>query len=102
GWVLAYGVGLLLLQLLVYRYLWSHDDSIVDTRGPEFGSDGSRREAVDDGGSSDAVMGDLPASMYVSGYPDVTPARRLCPYCGVENEPAPMFVFCRNCVQRLG
>ncbi|WP_224448534.1 DUF7577 domain-containing protein [Haloprofundus salilacus] len=104
GWILAYVLGLVVLQLLVYRYLggdggaFAEADSAVARRGGG-GDESADRDVVRDRPGA-ANVGPPMAAARAEALREST-TERVCPHCGVENEPDTTFTFCRNCAQRL-
>lgn len=105
GWIATYAVGLVVLQLLMYRYLARHSEGLSGTAtapGGE-GEEESRPRTRLHAQPSERVMWtdqrgfDLNAGREASGRTTA----RICPYCGVENEPDRAFTRCRNCTGRL-
>lgn len=103
GWILVYVLGLVVLQLLVYRYLGGEGGAFA-----EADSAGARHSSGDDNPEREVVrnrtgpvnVGPPTATATAEAYGRST-TDRLCPHCGVENEPDTTFTFCRNCAQRL-
>ncbi|WP_129112807.1 zinc ribbon domain-containing protein [Halegenticoccus tardaugens] len=117
GWIVVYAVGLAVLQLLVYRYLWNRDEPFAERGRPTSEREASDREPLDDRGRHERARRErirreqadpLGRAMWrapLESPPnagDEPAAVRRCPHCGEENEPDPAFTFCRNCAQRLG
>lgn len=104
GWIVVYAIGLTVLQLIVYRYLLGGDDGVqYETT---FGGDG------DDAAKGDSRVRTAPRGHDAVGVSLLQPVEsadrtsdrpnaRLCPRCGVENEPDRAFDRCWNCVGRL-
>jgi nitrogen fixation-related uncharacterized protein len=102
-WAVIAGVvvALVLVQVAVYRYLWSQRESLVEaesSNGGRASEDGRRRERREplDPTTSGWVAANRDDR---AGEPAGGPRR--CPQCGVENEPESTFTFCRNCAGRL-
>ncbi|SFG63156.1 hypothetical protein SAMN04488063_2655 [Halopelagius inordinatus] len=104
GWIVVYAIGLTVLQLVVYRYLLG-DDEGVQYETP-FGADG------DDASNGESHVRTAPGGRDAVGVPRLQatelrddapdgPTARLCPRCGVENEPDRTFDRCWNCAGRL-
>ncbi|WP_101294171.1 zinc ribbon domain-containing protein [Halegenticoccus soli] len=115
GWIVLYAVGLAVLQLLVYRYLWDRDEPFAEHGRPTSERDGADREVRDERGRRERARGEGPDHFAGTWWGTPTPesrpsfgaggaeaGERRCPHCGAENEPDATFVFCRNCAQRLG
>ncbi|WP_224267928.1 DUF7577 domain-containing protein [Haloprofundus salinisoli] len=105
GWILVYVLGLVVLQLLVYRYLGGEGGAFAeaDSAGARRGSGGdepTEREIVRD--RTGAVNVGPPMSTATAEAFRESTTERVCPHCGVENEPDTTFTFCRSCAQRLG
>jgi hypothetical protein len=105
GWVLINVAALALFQFLVYRYLQRRDEPLLsgDVIGP-------RRDPGDPGdgdGVGDVRYADRRREEFALGFGassaplDHPGNERICPYCGTENEPEPLFTYCRNCVRRF-
>jgi hypothetical protein len=115
-WIVVYAVGLALLQVLVYRYLWQRGGSPAGEAPRRWHDDPrqrpDRRPGTDSGSGSDGQSGgesragaDVRSveSPYSGTLHGATPSdARLCPHCGVENEPDTAFSHCWNCAGRLG
>lgn len=101
GWIAVYAIGLTVLQLVVYRYLLD-DDEGVQYEG-RFGGDGddaeSRARTAPRGRDSVGVPR-LQATESWDREPE-SAGGRVCPRCGVENEPDRTFDRCWNCTSRL-
>lgn len=93
GWIAVYAIGLTVLQLVVYRYLLD---------GGEGGdaSNGESHVRTAPRGSDAVGVPRLHATESRDGASD-GPTARLCPRCGVENEPDRTFDRCWNCAGRL-
>lgn len=99
AWIVLYAVALVVFQVLVYRYLWTHDEPFERTTPatrPNNDSDG-----VDDAGRRDRVQMDASAGMWVDTQSVDVASEGSCPYCGEENESEQAYTFCWNCTGRL-
>ncbi|QCJ45779.1 MULTISPECIES: DUF7577 domain-containing protein [Haloprofundus] len=105
GWILVYVLGLVVLQLLVYRYLggeggaFAEADSAIARRGGS-GDESAEREMAHDRTAAASLSPAMSAATTEAFRKSAT--ERICPHCGVENEADTTFTFCRNCAQRLG
>ncbi|MFC6823947.1 DUF7577 domain-containing protein [Halopelagius fulvigenes] len=101
GWIVVYAIGLTVLQLVVYRYLLSDDEGVTYEGG--FGSDGedaeSRARTAPRG--RDAVGVSRLQATEAWDREQTRSDARVCPRCGVENEPDRTFDRCWNCTSRL-
>lgn len=89
GWVIAYAVVFVLVQLLVYVYYLRRGD----------GADHSvRPAATGDPGQYGRRPSTLPDHDADAGVED----GRRCPNCGARNEAVSTFSYCRNCAESLG
>ncbi|MFC4359521.1 hypothetical protein ACFO0N_16385 [Halobium salinum] len=99
-WTVVFGVvlGLVLLQVAVYRYLGAGREPLVDREPSARSSAGDEdprfREGHDPVDTSTAGLAGVVERPSAAGP-------RHCPHCGVENEPEPGFTFCWNCAGRL-
>lgn len=84
GWLAAYVVGFLLIQLLVFRYV--RGGASLDDAGPEATST-SQLSAVEHA---------TPA-----GDDDSEGDGRYCAHCGTRNASDATFTYCRECLQPL-
>ncbi|CCQ33931.1 hypothetical protein HLRTI_002272 [Halorhabdus tiamatea SARL4B] len=81
GWIVAYVLGFLLFQLLIYWYLGEGKTSLERTT-PETGERGPRQTVE----SRDTD--------HLTGGETVR-----CPHCGAENEFDPSYTYCRECTR---
>jgi hypothetical protein len=102
GWILVYAVGLALLQVLVYRYLWQQGGSLAgeapfssDTRPDE-----SRRPRPRDALPTREADSWLDMHREEEQEPAGSAIRR-CPNCGADNELDQTYTYCWNCVTRI-
>ncbi|WP_338729960.1 hypothetical protein [Haladaptatus sp. DJG-WS-42] len=86
GWVVAYIIGFTIIHLLVYQYLKTSDDSRFEQFSP---SDASGFEAASASADFKSHSGPVAGEF------------RSCPHCGTQNEPDPIFIFCKQCIQPL-
>lgn len=92
GWIVVYAIGLTVLQLAVYRYLLGGEGDDA--------SNGDSPVRTAPRGSDAVGVARLQATESRDGTSD-GPTARLCPRCGVENEPDRTFGRCWNCANRL-
>lgn len=86
GWIILYVVLFVGLQLLIYRYLRSEDDSPLFASTPS-GPDGR-------------VPDDIRRDSILEEFNESDSDRRVCPHCGTEN--GTEYTFCRECIGPLG
>jgi hypothetical protein len=109
GWVVVYAVGLALLQVLVYRYLWRRGGSPAGESVRRWYDEPRQRADARSQSRSRPRSGRPPVEAVApdeavdprSGPPTEADGRR-CPHCGAENEPDATFDRCWNCATRLG
>ncbi|WP_458208361.1 DUF7577 domain-containing protein [Haladaptatus sp. NG-SE-30] len=86
GWIVLYIVLFAGLQLLIYRFLRSDEDSPLLRSTPptpeQSAPDDVRKESV------------------LEEFHEDDPNVRQCPHCGTEN--GAQYTFCRQCVEPLG
>jgi ribosomal protein S14 len=102
-WAVIAGVvvALVLVQVAVYRYLWSRRESLVEaesSNGGRAGEDGRPRERRE---PLDPTTSGWVAPNRGEHAEEPTGGPRRCPQCGAENEPESAFTFCRHCASRL-
>ncbi|WP_049969550.1 DUF7577 domain-containing protein [Haladaptatus cibarius] len=89
GWIILYVVLFAGLQLLIYRFLRSDEDSPLLQSTPS-GPDGRAPDDI----RKESVLEEF-------NEPNTAdPSTRLCPHCGTEN--GAEYTFCRECVEPLG
>ncbi|RDI72079.1 DUF7577 domain-containing protein [Halopelagius longus] len=99
GWIVVYAIGLTVLQLVVYRYLLDGDEGVQGGFGGD-GDDAESHARTAPRGRDAVGVSRLQATEAwdrESGPSDA----RVCPRCGVENEPDRTFDRCWNCAGRL-
>jgi len=84
GWLLAYLLGFLLFQAVVYWYLRDDGPSIEDPT-PGYGDGDPPVAPPPDRPQREAAAGDSVR----------------CPHCGASNERVPTYTYCRACAGEL-
>lgn len=101
GWIVVYAIGLTVLQLVVYRYLLRGDDGVqYETKFGSDGDDADSRVRTAPRGRDAVSISRLQRTESWDGESNQSDAR-VCPRCGVENEPDRTFDRCWNCTGRL-
>lgn len=107
GWVVAYAVGLALLQVLVYRYLWRRGGSPTGESvrrwydEPRQRADSRSRSRSRPGRHAPDPASTDDEAVEPGGGSPVAASGRRCPHCGAENELDETFDRCWNCANRL-
>jgi hypothetical protein len=114
SWIAVYAVGLVVLQVLVYRYLWRRQGSVAtdytalreerfgDRDGPRPGEPARSGESARSGEAARTTEPRRPESASRVENPAAADGSgRFCPHCGVENESESAFRLCWNCASRL-
>jgi hypothetical protein len=108
SWIAVYAVGLVVLQVLVYRYLWRRQGSAATDytalREERFGDRDARRPGDTPRPGEAARATELPRPerpTRAEGPAAADGDGRYCPHCGAENEPDSAFRLCWNCASRL-
>lgn len=100
GWIVLYVVVFSLLQLLIYRYLRSDDDSPLLHSTPP----GAEQVGAEDVPAVEDVRNDRVLDEFGQGDDsdrhDGDSDLRRCPHCGTENRA--LYTYCRDCVEPLG
>ncbi len=86
GWIVLYVVLFAGLQLLIYRFLRSDEDSPLLQSTP---SSPERR-----------TPDEIRKESVLEEFNESDPSVRSCPHCGTEN--GSEYTFCRECVEPLG
>ncbi|WP_458187417.1 DUF7577 domain-containing protein [Haladaptatus sp. NG-WS-4] len=86
GWIVLYVVLFAGLQLLIYRYLRSGEDSLLFRSTPP-----SPEQSAPD---------DVRKEHVLEEFHEENPDVRSCPHCGTENGTG--YTFCRECIEPLG
>lgn len=108
SWIAVYAVGLVVLQVLVYRYLWRRQGSVTTDytalREERFGDRDGRRhgDTPRPGDAARATELPRPEPPTRAGGPTAADGDgRHCPHCGAENGTDSAFRLCWNCASRL-
>lgn len=96
SWLAVYVVGLVALQLFVFRYFRGSSDA--NGRGAPDGSGRHGGPLSDRGFDPEPGVPSPPAE---AGVVPPDEAGRRCERCGARNEPDPVFSLCWNCTARL-
>ncbi|WP_266078842.1 DUF7577 domain-containing protein [Haladaptatus caseinilyticus] len=89
GWIILYVVLFAGLQLLIYRFLRSDEDSPLLQSTPSSAERGAPDEV-----RKESVLEEF------SEANQADPSIRRCPHCGTEN--GAEYTFCRECIGPLG
>jgi hypothetical protein len=111
SWILVYAAALILLQILVYRYLWRQREPLAGEGYSQWHdrarsrASNHRREREEAARRRRARAAEAAES---EGDPSPPPAGnagdggRTCHHCGARNEADGAFTRCWNCAERIG
>jgi ribosomal protein S14 len=85
GWILAYLLGFMLIQAVVYWYLHGDGTPFEEPTPGYSEGDPAARPSIDRTDRETAVTGES----------------IQCPYCGTSNEREQSYTYCRECVREL-